>query len=309
MSVDAKDMTILADPDRCAGVTTAAEEKSIRIVLDSKPLLGEDVSHEAYRKIAGILQEQQHFYLDAYKEISIKRRLASRIRAAGFRDPEAYIALLQDDAAERQQLLLALSIHVSQFFRNPSSFAVLEKVVIPELLGVARKTRTKLRLWSVGCANGEEPYSLALLCRKLIRAEDQVAIIGTDISAAALKKARQGFFPEKRLTGVNPELLASCFERQGNDEYRLNEELRNSVQFFRHDILVDQPFYRADLILCRNLLIYFSRDQQRFILETLAGALQPGGVLMLGRAETLAPDCRNLFHCLDPAERIYRRAG
>ena len=101
-------------------------------------------------------------------------------------------------------------------------------------------------------------------------------------------------------------MVAAFFSKNGR-QYQLNNQLRERVQFFRHDILTDQPFYRADLLLCRNLLIYFSREQQRQVLEILATALLPGGYLVLGRAETMAPSCRELFVCINPAERIYRR--
>ncbi len=269
-------------------------------------LTGEAVDDAVYRQIARILSRHQNFHLDGYKAHTIKRRMASRMRATGFRDPETYLAILEEDAAERQQLMMALSIHVSSFFRNPSAFRALAREVIPRLRDTARENGAKLRFWSVGCAHGEEPYSLALLYRRQLGQTGDVAIIGTDISTVALKKARRGSYPLNRLADVSPDLFAKFFGPCG-EEYRLAEEIRRAVQFFRHDITADAPFYRADLILCRNLLIYFSRAQQQKIVETLAGALLPGGFLMLGRAETLAPACRSLFHCVNPAERIYRR--
>lgn len=213
---------------------------------------------------------------------------------------------LGGDSGEQERLLAALSVHVSHFFRNPSMFTKLEKVVIPELLERTRLERSKLRIWSVGCAYGEEPYSVALLCENLQAGKPRVSIIATDVSAEALRTARQGLFPQGRLENVSRSLSEEFFiPEQGNR--RLVTKIREQVQFFRHDILTDAPFYRAELILCRNLLIYFSRRQQIEILEKLAGALLPGGYLILGRAETLAPSCRAFFHCVDPAERIYQR--
>ncbi len=268
--------------------------------------MGGNFPEAAYSRIAEILKEQQNFDLNGYKALCIKRRLAARIRASGYQDPELYIQWLEENAREQEQLLAALSIHVSQFFRNPSAFDALETRVLPELLELSRRNKSKIRIWSVGCANGEEPYSLALLFKKLLREGDLMSIIGTDLSPEALKRAKQGRFHADRLRDVPEDMLFEFFSRQG-PWYQLNQLIRDFVQFFRHDILADQPFYRADLILCRNLLIYFSREKQQQILEILAAALLPGGYLVLGRAETLAPACRELYNCIDPAERIYRR--
>ena len=288
------DLTILPDePAR-------AENSSV------SPFVGSDLSDDSYRQIAAILQQQQNFNLDGYKALCIKRRLAVRIRAAGYNCPEAYIELLRENTREQEQLLTTLSIHVSEFFRNPSVFSVLAKKILPELFSSTRSLGSKMRIWSVGCANGEEPYSVALLCRKHQQQNDAVSIVATDLSPEALTRAKKGVFPADRLRSLPGELLTEFFSPQ-HDRYLLDRKIREQVQFFRHDILIDPPFYRADLILCRNLLIYFSRSQQQKILELLATALLPGGYLILGRAETLAPKCRELFICIDPAERIYQR--
>ncbi len=271
----------------------------------NQPFTGAAISDELYQQIASILEGQQQFQLDGYKVNAIKRRIAARMRAIRQTDGQAYLQWLAESRTEQQQLLQALSIHVSSFFRNPSAFRALEKKILPSLLAEASRETAKLRVWSVGCARGEEAYSLALVCQKLQQQPGQIAIIGTDISAAAIKMARRGSYCLSQLANVSPDQLAHNFTLSGT-EYRVTKELRQAVRFFRHDIVAEDPFYRADIILCRNLLIYFSRDQQQKILETLASALSPGGYLMLGRAETLAPDCRGLFQCIDAAERIYQ---
>lgn len=272
------------------------------------PFIGSNIEAAAYREIAEVLQREQGLCLSGYKELCIKRRLAARIRAVGCPDSETYLQRLRSSTVEQEQLLAALSIHVSQFFRNPKAFRVLEKRVLPALLEAVQGRRGKLRLWSAGCARGEEAYTLALLCRERITENRDVAIIGTDLSPQALRQAKQGCFPAERLTEVPAALLERYFVRRG-ERYQVVDGIREMVRFFRHDILGDQPFYRADLILCRNLLIYFSRPQQQRILEQLAAALLPGGYLMLGRAETLPTGCRSLLTCIDPAERLYQRTA
>ncbi len=303
-------MTILLDSYNPAA-TASLPYREHEVIEEQKsqnqsPFIGADLDDAVYDQIAEILRKQQNFHLEGYKVLCIKRRLAARIRTVGSNEPEAYIELLKENLREQEQLMATLSIHVSQFFRNESVFQLLEKQVLPELQENSRRHSHKLRIWSVGCANGEEPYSIALLCQKHQQAEDLLSIVGTDLSPEALTRAKQGLFPAARVQNVSAEMLAECFVETGQ-QYQLLEEIRERVQFFRHDILADKPFYRANLILCRNLLIYFSRAQQQQIIETLATALLPGGYLVLGRAETLTSACRGLFECIDPAERIYRR--
>lgn len=270
------------------------------------PFVGSDIPDSDYRQIDEILRQQQNFTLSGYKDLCIKRRIAARIRALGMSKPAAYVSLLAEEQSEQEQLMTALSVHVSHFFRNPSTYRVLEKQVLPELLERARRQRSKLRVWSVGCSDGEEPYSVALLGQKLSIEEGLLKIIGTDLSQEALLRAKRGCYEQNRLHEVPESLLQKYFQLH-EKRYCLTDSIRSGVRFFRHDILSDQPFYRADLILCRNVLIYFSREQQRRVLQILAAALPAGGFLVLGRAETLVASCRELFQCIDPAERIYRR--
>lgn len=295
---------MIISPEEKSARANAPEQPSEE--FPAIPFVGGDIPEPVYQQISEILFRQQKFSLDGYKDLCIKRRIAARIRAVGMHDPEPYVELLADNAAEQKKLLAALSIHVSHFFRNPSTFAVLEETVLPELLQRSRETRSKLRIWSVGCSNGEEPYSLALLCQQLLRADDLFSIIGTDLSPDALQRAKRGCYALSRLGEVPAAILEEHFSRQ-DEQYHLTERIKQTVRFFRHDILSDQPFYRADLILCRNVLIYFSREQQQRILQILAAALPPGGFLVLGRAETLVACCRKLFRCIDPAERVYQR--
>ncbi len=272
---------------------------------DSGLFVGSDLPEEAFARIRDILLDGRGFDLDAYKDRCIKRRIAARIRSLGFATAEDYLELLAGEDSEQEKLLESLTIHVSQFFRNPSTFAVLEEELLPELLR-KRRGNGEVRVWSAGCAGGEEPFSIALLCDELCGPEDQVSIFGTDISADILKRARQGLFEAHRLVEIPEPVLAEYFKLDGV-KYQLSSRIRSMVRFFRHDILQDRPFHRVDLILCRNMLIYFSRLEQERILKSLAAALVPGGLLVLGRAETLISESRDMFSCINPAERIYRK--
>lgn len=284
--------------------TPYSEEQPSRYV--GGPLfVGSDLPDEVFGQIRDILLAGRGFDLDGYKDRCIKRRIAARIRSLGCKTAEDYLQLLIERESEQEELIEALTIHVSQFFRNPTTFARLEETVLPELIR-KRRGEGEVRIWSVGCAGGEEPYSVALLCDELCGPHDQVSILGTDVSADILKRARKGLYEAHRLVEVPEPVLAEYFALEGV-RYQLSSRIRAKVRFFRHNILQDRPFHRVDLILCRNMLIYFSRQEQERILASLANALVPGGLLVLGRAETLISESREFFHCIDPAERIYRK--
>ncbi len=285
-------------------VSSEGEEPFSRY-LGEQLFVGSDITDEAFAEIRDILFAGRGFDLDGYKDRCIKRRIAARIRNLGYRRIEGYIALLENSAVEQERLLESLTIHVSQFFRNPTTFSVLEEKVLPELLRKRRGER-EVKVWSVGCAGGEEPYSIALLCDELGGPHDLVSILGTDVSGDILKKARAGIYEPNRLAEVPHQVLAKYFIREGV-RYRLSGRICDKVRFYRHDILQDRPFPRVDLIFCRNMLIYFSRQEQGRILRILADTLVPEGFLVLGRAETMVNESRELFSCVDPVERIYRK--
>ncbi len=267
--------------------------------------VGSDLPEEAFARIRDILLAGRGFDLDGYKDRCIKRRIAARIRSLGCNSADEYLQLLTEHESEQEELIEALTIHVSQFFRNPTTFAYLEAEILPALIR-KRRGEGELRIWSAGCAGGEEPYSIALLCDELCGPLDQVSILGTDVSADILKRARKGLYEAHRLVEVPEPVLIEYFSLEGI-RYQLNSRIRSKVRFFRHDILRDRPFHRVDMILCRNMLIYFSRQEQERILVSLADALVPGGLLVLGRAETLVSESREVFTCINPAERIYQK--
>ncbi|HEX9874543.1 MAG TPA: protein-glutamate O-methyltransferase CheR [Deferrimonas sp.] len=271
------------------------------------PFIGSDFTEEDFEAVRVLLLEERGIDLGMYKDRCIKRRIATRVRARGFHAPGPYLEVLRREPEEVTALLAALTIHVSQFFRNPSTFAVLEGVVLPELVARAREDgRQEVRLWSLGCAAGEEPYSLALLAESLAPQEMKISILGTDLSPAVLERAREGLYDALRLGEVPEAVLKGYFSEEGH-EFRLCRRIRERVRFECGNILDSGAYPPADLILCRNVLIYFCRRDQETILARLAAVLPSGGYLVLGRAETLPGEFRGMFHVAYPAERIYRR--
>ena len=269
------------------------------------PFVGSEFPDADFERLRQLLLERRGFDLGMYKDRCVKRRIAARVRACGFHAARPYLERLARDEAELDALLAAITINVSQFFRNPSTFQTLEREVLPTLLQRARDAGRPLRLWSVGCASGEEPYSLALLAEELHGSEREVEIRASDISTPALALAEAGSYDAQRMTEV-PAALRERYFLAETGGFRLREEIRRRVRFQQQDILASGAFLPADLILCRNVLIYFSRADQDRILRRFATALGVGGYLVLGRAETLLGEIRQMFHADFPVERIYR---
>lgn len=264
-----------------------------------------EIALATFTEIGLILKAHSGFCLEGYKDKCVKRRINIRVRATLSPSPETYCTLLASDPAEQDHLLRVLTIHVSHFFRNPSAFEKISEQILPRLFD--ERGSRGLRLASVGCAGGEEPYSLAIIMRERFAeavAAGTIFISGTDVDAATLEGARNALFAPDRLAEVAPDRLARWFTPEGA-RFRLHREIRSLVEFGLHDLNSLQPFAPCDLILCRNVLIYFERGRQESILNGFADALQPGGILVLGKAESLFGTARTRFRTLCPVERIY----
>ena len=271
------------------------------------PLLEGDFPDEAFAEVREILFERIGFDLGMYKDGCIRRRIARRARNCGARGVTDYLARLRGDKDEVPALMAALTIHVSQFFRNFPTFEYLRDRVLPELIQRLRGTRSnELNIWCAGCAGGEEPYTLALLLHEMAPLGLSLSLLATDISPDILQRASEGLYDSQRLVELPDRLRERYLTVEGN-RYRLNENIRQMVRFQRHNIMTDTEYPRSDLILCRNVLIYFSREEQDRIIGHFARVLRVGGFLVLGRAENLMGRPRLLFESESARERIYRR--
>lgn len=245
---------------------------------------------------------------DAYKESCVKRRVVARIRRSGCLDVEQYLRYLQQDAGERQRLVTSLSIHVSQFFRNPTLFETLQAGVLPAL--VQRTVDRPLRIWSVGCSAGEEPYSLAILLVESFGeqvAGEQFEILATDIDRRTLAQAEQALYDADPTLRVVSTARRERFFIEQDGSFRLCPAVQQLVRFRQMDLQRVADYPRADLVLCRNTLIYFNRPAQEKILQALADILPQDGILVLGKSESMPAPLRARFATLDPTERIYSR--
>ncbi len=270
---------------------------------------GDDLSDEEFAAITQLLWQRRQFDLNQYKDRCIRRRIAKRLRSCKVTDFASYLKRLEMDRDELDTLLATISIHVSQFFRNPDTYRILEQKILPDLCRRARAAgRSELTLWSAGCASGEEPYSLALLVDDLAVRDLKIHILATDVSEPVLDTARCGTFEALRLKEVPAEVLDKYFHFE-NDHYQLIERVRNRVEFHHHNIMTASDYPPADLILCRNVMIYFTREEQERILSRFAASLPEHGALVLGRSETMTGDIRRYYKTEFPVERVYRRTA
>ena len=268
-----------------------------------------EISQEVFAKIGKVLNDLKGFNLDIYKDKCIRRRIGIRVRKTHCSSAEDYAELLTRDQAEPDRLLRVLTIHVSQFFRNPPTFEVLRTQILPRLLYRHALTgQGRLRIWSVGCAAGEEPYSLALLLKRDFASQlatVDVTILATDVDQESLDLGREGMYREERLIELPREERDRWFTREGG-KFKLAQEIMDMVTFRHGDLSDTANFPASDLILCRNVLIYLERSHQVKVLAGFAGALGEGGILVLGKAETLVGAARSCFQTICPVERIYK---
>lgn len=265
----------------------------------------------AWAALEETLQDRAGLDLGLYKEKCVARRLAVRQRARAVPDLTAYVELLRRDPEELPRLLDALTVNVTQFLRNPQTFRVLAESVLPALCRSRAETgRRTLRVWSAGCATGEEAYTVAILLQEAWRCEglrQSAVVYATDIDTRCLEVAKAGRYLARQLAGLPPELRARYFGEEEGGRLRLVPAVRRMVFVKRHDLRTPPPFRRLDLILSRNVLIYLAPAHQQRVLRAFAEVLNPGGILVLGKVEGLSGPVREAFESVDVGERIYRR--
>ncbi len=267
------------------------------------------LADDGFRELTEKITRETPFRCTSYKDKCVRRRIALRMRARGAESFEDYARLLDADAGEYDQLLDALTVNVTKFFRNPTAYASLRRNVVPALW----KRPGAIRIWSAGSASGEEAYSLAAVFHQFasgcgeLNELARISVIGSDIDRASLDAARAATYMPASFTDTAPELLDRYFPREG-DLRSVLPEVRRLARFERRDILQEPaPARTFDLIACRNVVIYLDRESQERLFDELVDALKPGGFLMIGHVETLFGGARHRLTPVDMRERIYRK--
>ncbi len=256
--------------------------------------------------ILSMVQRRTRHDFTQYKRSTILRRIRRRMLITTQPTLQAYLEFMRHHPGESLALLNDLLIGVTSFFRDHRAWEALAQGPIP-MIFKHKDPAVAIRAWSVGCATGEEAYSLAMLFLEqanVLQENRTIQIFASDIDEDALARSREGLYPAAIEADVSPERLERFFERR-NDHYQVRREVRDMVLFTPHSVLRDPPFSRQDLICCRNLLIYLQREVQQYVLDIFHYALNPAGYLFLGSSETVGGK-EAFFQTADKTHRIYR---
>ena len=278
------------------------------MTAERAPDLVESREDAEFHALMAKIARERGFGCGSYKDKCLRRRVAVRMRATGVHGYAAYARVLDADPGEYDRLLDALTINVTKLFRNWEVYAAIADQIVPAMWELPGD----LLVWSAGCASGEEAYSLAILFHRHAQARGElprlhrVRIIGTDIDQRSLALAARASYDSPAFADTPEELRRRYFS--SGPPHTVAAEIRSMVTFERRDLLREAPPAGCQLVVCRNVLIYFGRDTQELLFERFHAALAPSGWLVLGKVETLLGRARTLFAAVNARERLFRRA-
>jgi chemotaxis protein methyltransferase CheR len=239
--------------------------------------------------------------LNAYKERQMKRRIDSLISKNGYKGYEEYVEALKTDKERFEEFVTYLTINVSEFYRNPDQWELMDKEIIPELID---KFGKNLKIWSAACSTGDEPYSLVMALSRHIPL-NMIHITATDLDKQVIAKAKVGLYNEKSVAAVPADLRSKYFTKIGLS-YQISDEIKSRVEFKEHNLLENNYETGYHMIVCRNVLIYFTEEAKDEVFRKFYKSLQPGGVLFIGSTEQIINykevgyDRRNSFYYEKP---------
>lgn len=301
----------------CADIVDTADALPQRILDYLKQLRNSDASRpektqtgsdqQALDSIIALLQQQTRHDFSLYRASTLNRRIERRMAVHGLRTLSEYASLLASNSQEVDLLFNEVLIGVTDFFRDADVWSRLSDSAIAELLSGKEKD-SELRVWCIGCSTGEEAYSLAMVMAEAMDRESRdlkLQVFATDLNPDAIARARRGQYPLSIESSVSHQRLKRFFQLQ-DDHYRISKSIRDRVLFAQHDVILDPPFTRIDMISCRNLLIYFDTQLQKRLIPLFHYSLRPGGLLLLGNSESVGR-LGHLFAPLHPKIRLFQR--
>lgn len=261
-----------------------------------------------FSELKGIVKRKIGFNCEQYKQAHLKRRLAVRLRATQSKSYKEYAGIFLKNPDEQTQLKETLTVNVTELFRNPETYDAFRIKALPELIK-SRGENRNLKVWSAGCSNGEEPYSIAIMLVEYLGISAKrynISIMGTDIDEDSLSKAGLGIFHSKTLEKISKERLERFFIKKDNN-YQVTDEIHRMVTFKYHDMISGPKLSGFDIIFCRNVTIYFEQKLQEKLYFDFYNALKDGGYFVMGKTETLIGQSSKLFKHIDLKERIYQK--
>lgn len=271
-----------------------------------------DIIHEdekEFSELKSIIKRKIGFNCEDYKQPHLKRRLAVRLRATESKSYRDYAQMLSKSEDEVNKLKETLTVNVTELFRNPETFDSVRNNVLPEL--IKQKGINKvIKVWSAGCSNGEEPYSIAIMLNEFLGHSIKrynISIQATDIDDDSIAKAETAIFQPKQLEKIGQERINRFFIKKDNNNYQVIDEVKKLVKVKRHDLISGPKFSGFDIIFCRNVTIYFEQKLQEILYMNFYNALNDGGYFVMGKTETLVGPSTQLFKRFDLKERIFQK--
>jgi len=259
----------------------------------------------------GFLREVAPFlglYWRPFQRRGVRRKVERRIVELGLLTFEEYLLRIENDPEEKNHLSKILTVTISRFFRDKAVFNSLEHSIIPWFL--KEEGKKNLNIWSIGCASGEEPYTLSILWKEKfekIYPQTHLFVLATDINESLLERAKEARYKKSSLKEVSEEILRVYFKKE-NGFYILDQAIRECIEFKKHDVLREEPFSGMDIVFCRNLAFtYFSKESQIDVLKKIATSLKEEGHLVIGKDESLPLTYPSLFVPVFPKEKIYKK--
>lgn len=257
--------------------------------------------------------EERGLDLSQYRRPYLERRLAARLRALDIHTYRQYTDRLDHDSAEYDHLIETLTINVTEFFRDRAVWEILRRQVVPDLLAHKQRSRSRtIRIWSAGCATGEEPYSAAMVLLDAMGKDAGkflLSVVGTDLDPDALAIARRGVYHKDKLKRIVPSYQVRFLSIGRDSTFEIAPDVRRLCRFTHYSLFDEAPMRMVDLIMCRNVFIYFDRQRQAKVIESFCGAMADDAYLVLGRSEKLTSDAARLFVPVDGRERVYHKPG
>jgi chemotaxis protein methyltransferase CheR len=270
----------------------------------------EQVYRGDVKRLLATIADERGVDLTQYRSAYVERRIAARLRALNLHTYRQYARYIKANPDEYASLLDAMTINVTDFFRDPPVYQLFRTRVVPEIIQRKVKSRHRMvRVWSAGCATGEEPYSIAMSFLSALGPDDDgfmLNIVGTDLDPNALETASRAEYDIAKLKHI-PKADQVRFVEVIGDRFRIRPEVTKHVRFRPLNLFTDEPIHVVDVLFCRNVFIYFTREQQAKVLVRFSESLARGGYLVLGRSEKMAAASAADFELVEGRDRVYRK--
>jgi chemotaxis protein methyltransferase CheR len=245
------------------------------------------LSDKEFALFSTIIYEQSGIHFSTMNRSILETRLQERIKVAQQKDIAAYYAYILANAEEMKMLLDSVTTNLTKFFRNTGQFDTLERFVIPDLLAYKTKFKSEsIRVWSAGCATGEEPYSIAMVLKDKIPRNYTIEVIASDLSLKSIMIAQEGYYPENKIDGIPPHYLEKFLEKKAKG-FQIREDVKSLVRFDYHNLKYDSGLKNMDILFCRNVIIYFDETAQKAVINRFWNSMSPHSFLFLGHSESL----------------------